>query len=152
MTHEEMLGLLAPARLPADMAVMGWRELCGLAGLGLLAALILFALLLPCLTRRPSRRARIRATRGQPGPERILSVARILGHLPEALRPAAYGAVPPPSDGQIERIALRSKSPRGARQSGVGQSGTAQIGTVQIDGGSGSAGHSGVGHSGGAAQ
>lgn len=122
MTHEDMLGLLAPARLPANMAVMGWRELCGLAGLGLLAALILFALLLPWLTRRPSRRARIRATRGQPGAERILSVARILGHLPEALRPAAYGAVPPPPDEQIERIARNTKSPRRTGQRGMRQS------------------------------
>ena len=116
MTHEEMLAALAPPRLPVDMAVMGWRELCGLAGLGLLAALILFALLLPWLTRRPSRRARIQATRGQPGAERILSIARILGHLPEALRPAAYGTVPPPSDAQIERIALAGASPRGKRR------------------------------------
>ncbi|RJE83347.1 hypothetical protein [Paracoccus onubensis] len=116
MTHEDMLAALAPPRLPADMAALGWRELCGLAGLGLLAALILFALLLPWLTRRPSRRVRIRATRGQPGAERILSIARILGHLPEALRPAAYGAAPPPSDEQIERIALAGANPRGKRR------------------------------------
>ena len=62
---------------------------------------------------RPSRRALIRATRGLPGPERILAVARILGHLPDALRAAAYGAAPPPDDGRIERVALRSRRKRG---------------------------------------
>lgn len=109
MTHEEMLVALAPPRLPADMAMPGWRELSGLAGLGLLAALILFVLLLPLLRRRPSRRSRIRATRGQPALLRILAIARILGHLPDGLRAAAYGATPPPPDDQIERIAQRSK-------------------------------------------
>lgn len=112
MTHEEMIAALAAPRLPADMAILSLREISGLAGLGLLAALILFALLLPWLTRRPSRRTRIRATRGQPATERILSVARILGYLPGPLRPAAYGAALPPADKEIERIALHSKRPR----------------------------------------
>lgn len=112
MTHEEMIAALAAPRLPPDMAMLGWREISGLAGLGLLAALILFALLLPWLTRHPSRRARIRATRGQPATERILAIARILGYLPARLRPAAYGETTPPGDADIERIALRSKRPR----------------------------------------
>lgn len=109
MTHEEMLAALAPPRLPADMAMLGWREALGLAGLGLLAALILYVLLSPWLARRPSRRARIRATRGLPAQERILAIARILGHLPARLRPAAYGEAPAPADAEIERIALRSR-------------------------------------------
>lgn len=109
MTHDEMLAALAPPRLPADMAAMGWREELGLLGLGLLAGLALFLALRPFLAHRPSRRSLIRATRGLPGQERILAIARILGHLPEPLRAAAYGAVPPPDDAGIERIAKRSR-------------------------------------------
>lgn len=112
MTHEEMLAALAPSRLPADMAILGWREALGLAGLGLLAALILLALLSPWLARRPSRRSRVRATRGLPAQERILAITRILGHLPKRLRPAAYGEAPSPADAEIERIALRSRGRR----------------------------------------
>ncbi|MAN56565.1 MAG: hypothetical protein ACU0DB_08805 [Paracoccus sp. (in: a-proteobacteria)] len=113
MTQDQLLAALAPPRLPAGMAVMDWREDLGLLGLGLLVGLALFLALRPCLDRRPSRRALIRATRGLPGPERILAVARILGHLPDALRAAAYGAAPPPDDGRIERVALRSRRKRG---------------------------------------
>lgn len=109
MTHEEMLAALAPSRLPVDMSILGWREVLGLTGFGLLAALILFALLSPWLARRPSRRSRIRETRRLPAQERILAIARILGHLPERLRPAAYGDAPAPTDAEIERIALRSR-------------------------------------------
>ncbi|MDP5306612.1 hypothetical protein [Paracoccus spongiarum] len=112
MTQAELLAALAPPRLPADLARIGWREGLALVSLGLLAAVILFALLAPMLARRPSRRARIRATRGLPVPDRLLAIARILGHLPATLRPAAYGAAPPPGDRQIERLALRSRRPR----------------------------------------
>lgn len=112
MTHEELLAALAPPRLPAEMTGLGAREALGLVGLGLLAALVVFALLSPLLARRPSRRGLIRATRGQPPQARLLAIARILGHLPARLRPAAYGAAPPPPDVQIERIALRSRKPR----------------------------------------
>ena len=39
----------------------------------------------------------------------LLAIARVLGHLPAALRPAAYGAAPPPSDRRIEAIARRAR-------------------------------------------
>lgn len=106
MTRDELLAALAPPRLPADMASLGPREALAMAALGLLAALAIWALLRPILRPGPSRRAAIRASRGLPAPERMLALARALGRLPEALRPAAYGAAPPPSDPEIERIAL----------------------------------------------
>ncbi|WP_295042205.1 hypothetical protein [uncultured Paracoccus sp.] len=107
MTRDDLLAQLSPPRLPLDMAVLGWRELLALGGVGLVAGLAVALLLRPLLARRPSRRALIRATRGQPPQDRILAVARILGHLPDALRPAAYGAAPAPDDAAIERAALR---------------------------------------------
>jgi len=61
--------------------------------------------------RRPSRRARIRATRGQLPQERALAVARILGHLPRELHATAYQKAPPLGQAEIERIALRARRP-----------------------------------------
>lgn len=109
MTHNQMLAALAPPRMPAEMAGLGVAEALALLGLGLLAGLALFALLAPLLARRPSRRMLIRATRAAPPAERLLAIARILGHLPASLRPAAYGAAPPPADTEIERAALRAR-------------------------------------------
>ncbi|MFC3570236.1 hypothetical protein [Paracoccus simplex] len=107
MTQDELIAVLAPSRLPATLLNPGWREFLALFGLGLLLALLLAALLSPLLVRRVSRRARIRATRGMPPQDRLLAIARILGRLPEPLRPAAYGAAPVPDEAEIERIALR---------------------------------------------
>ena len=42
----------------------------------------------------------------------LLAIARILGHLPEALRPAAYGAAPAPDEVTVERIANRQRRAR----------------------------------------
>lgn len=112
MTHDEMLAALAPPRLPADMASISASEMLALLGLGLLVGLLLAMLLRPLLTHQPSVRARIRATRGQAPQDRLLSVARILGHLPAALRPAAYGAAPPPAPDQVERLALSHRKAR----------------------------------------
>lgn len=109
MTHEELLDALAPPRLPPDMAMLSWAEMLALFGIGLLLGLVVWLLLGPILSHRPSRRARIRATRDLPPQERLLAIARILGHLPASLRPAAYGAVPPPASAEIERIARRSR-------------------------------------------
>ncbi len=109
MTRDELLAQLSPPRLPLDMAALGGREALALAGIGLLLGLLAALILRPLLARRPSRRARIRATRGMPPEARILAIARILGRLPDPLRPAAYGAVPAPDDAVIERIALRGR-------------------------------------------
>lgn len=109
MTRHELLARLAPSRLPSDMASLGWSDLLALVGLGLLAGTGAALLLRPVLARRPSRRAMIRATRGMAPPERLLAIARILGRLPEPLRPAAYGAAPAPDDDAIDRIALKGR-------------------------------------------
>lgn len=109
MTREDMIAALAPSRLPASMARLSWDEMLALIGMGLLAALVISVVLAPLLTRRRSVRARIRATRGMPPQTRLLAIARILGHLPELLRPAAYGAAPPPSETEVERIALKAR-------------------------------------------
>lgn len=107
MTRDELLAQLSPPRLPLEIAVLGWREILALVAIGLLAGWLIALVLRPLMTRRPSRRALIRATRGMPPEMRILAIARILGRLPEALRPAAYGAAPAPDDATLERIALR---------------------------------------------
>lgn len=111
MTHAEMLAALAPPRLPATMTALGLGEALALLGIGLLAGLAVFAVVAPLLARRPSRRMLIRATRATPAGERFLTIARILGHLPPALRPAAYGAAPVPTDAEIESAAIRARRP-----------------------------------------
>lgn len=105
MTPAELVAALSPSRLPGSGLGLDWREALALFGLGLLAGALLGWLLSPLLIRRHSVRARIRATRGLDGPERLLAIARILGRLPRALRPAAYGAAPVPGDAEIERLA-----------------------------------------------
>ena len=107
MTPEELLAQLAPPRLPAEIAALGWREILALAGLGLLMGLLVALVLRPLMTRKPSRRALIRATRGMPPQDRILAIARILGRLPDPLRAPAYGMAPAPDDAAIEGLALR---------------------------------------------
>lgn len=105
MTRAELIAALSPSRLPPSVQMLGWRDGLALFGLGLLAGVLLIWLISPLLTRRPSLRARIRDTRGLPGPERLLAIARILGRLPKSLRPAAYGAAPMPPEDQIEQLA-----------------------------------------------
>ncbi|MFC3167081.1 hypothetical protein [Paracoccus fontiphilus] len=107
MTRDELLAQLAPPRLPLEIAALGWPEILSLAAIGLLAGALAALVLRPLMARRPSRRALVRATRGMPPQDRILVIARILGRLPDALRPAAYGAAPAPDDATLERIALR---------------------------------------------
>lgn len=109
MTQAELIAALAPSRLPDSLLRPGWPEMLALFGLGLLAGLGLSLMLRPLLRLRLSQARRIRATRGQPAQERMLSIARILGRLPRGLRDAAYGTAPPPSDAQIERIARRDR-------------------------------------------
>lgn len=105
MTQAELIAALSPSRLPASMQMLGWRDGLALFGLGLLAGVAAVWLISPLLTRRRSVRARIRDTRGLPGQERLLAIARILGRLPASLRPAAYGAAPVPPDDRIEKLA-----------------------------------------------
>ncbi|QFQ89161.1 hypothetical protein F8A10_17415 [Paracoccus kondratievae] len=105
MTRAELIAALSPSRLPPSTLVLGWREAVALFGLGLLAGALLIWLLSPILTHRRSVRTRIRATRGLEPEERLLVIARILGRLPRALRPAAYGAAPMPPADEIERLA-----------------------------------------------
>jgi hypothetical protein len=109
MTQTELIAALPPGRLPPDLMGFGFTDVLMLFGAGLIVSAILSALLIPILTRRPSRKTLIRATRGLPPGERLLAIARILGHLPEKLRPAAYGSAPPPPSETIERIALNAR-------------------------------------------
>jgi len=109
VTPDELLAQLAPPRLPPEIGALGWREILALAGIGLLLGLLAALVLRPLTTRKPSRRALVRATRGMPPEVRILAIARILGRLPDPLRPAAYGAAPAPDDAAIERIALKGR-------------------------------------------
>lgn len=105
MTRDELIATLAPSRLPQTMLSLGWREALALIGLGLIAGAVLAWLIRPLLSRRPSLRARIRATRGMQPQERLLAIARIRGKLPKALRAPAYGAAPMPPDPELERLA-----------------------------------------------
>ncbi|MGZ3217141.1 hypothetical protein [Paracoccus sp. T5] len=113
MTHEEMLQQLAPARLPTGMAWLSLPELLALLGLGLAAGVLAAALILPFTrSRAPRNRLRLSQLRALPVPQRMLALARHLGHLPPPLHDAAYGAATPPSDERIERIARRARLTR----------------------------------------
>lgn len=108
MTHDQMLAALSPVRLPTALTALSWNETLALLSLGLIAGGVLGAALLP-LTRRRGPRARPDDPHALPVPERLLMLSRQLGHLPAALRAAAYGAAPPPSDSRIRAIARRAR-------------------------------------------
>lgn len=112
MTQAELIAALPPGRLPPDLMQLGTTDLLALFGMGLLLGCALAALLAPFLARKPSRRARILATRGLPPEERVLAIGRVLGRLPEPLRETAYGVGTPLADREIERIALRARGGR----------------------------------------
>jgi hypothetical protein len=112
MTQSDLIAALPPGRLPAELLELGPAELLALFGLGLVAAAVVAMAVQPFLERKPSLRARIRATRGLPAQERALAVARILGHLPPALHGTAYRNEPM-ADDAFERIALSAA--RGGR-------------------------------------
>jgi hypothetical protein len=111
MTQSELIAALPPGRLPSEMLSLGPTELLALFGLGLAAAALLVFAAQPFLAWRPSIRARIKATRGLPPQERALAVARLLGHLPPALRDTAYRGEPI-ADDAFDRIALSAKRSR----------------------------------------
>lgn len=108
MTHDEMMAALSPVRIPAGFGTLGMPEMAALVALGLIAGVLASVLILP-MSRRGGRRFRVRDLRPLPVPLRLLVLSRYLGHLPPALRGAAYGSEPPPTDRRIERIALRSR-------------------------------------------
>ncbi len=112
MTRADLIAALPDGRLPSELMALGATDLLLLFGVGLVLSALLSALAAPFLARRPSRRALIRATRSLPPEERLLAIARILGHLPKRLRPAAYGREAPPPSETIERIALKAKAPK----------------------------------------
>ncbi len=110
MTHDQLMQALSPVRLPTPMAILSTAEMAALLALGIIAGAGagLGGAALHAPPGGPPASARGGAA-GLPVPDRLLAIARLLGHLPAALRPAAYGAAPPPSDRRIEAIA------RGAR-------------------------------------
>jgi len=109
-THQALLEALSPVRLPVGMATLSWPEIVALLSLGLTLGVLAGLAVLPLTRRRAGRgRARLSDLRALPVPERLLAIARRLGRLPEALRPAAYGAAPPPPDRRIEAIARRAR-------------------------------------------
>ncbi len=110
MTHDQLIQALSPVRLPTPMAVLSPGEMAALLALGLIAGLVLALAVLPFTRRRAARqRLRVTALRGLSVPDRLLAIARLLGHLPVGLRPAAYGAAPPPPDRRIEAIVRRAR-------------------------------------------
>lgn len=111
MTQDELVAALPPGRLPPELIQIAPADLLLCFGLGLIVAALLLTLARPFLDRRPSLRARIRDTRGLPGPERLLAIARILGHLPDGLRQAAYRGTHLP-DAEVERAALKARPRR----------------------------------------
>lgn len=112
MTRADLIAALPDGRLPPELMTLGTADLLALFGAGLMISALLSALAAPFMARRPSRKALIRATRSLPPKERLLAIARILGHLPKRLRPAAYGREAPPPSETIERIALKAKTPK----------------------------------------
>ena len=107
MTQAELIAALPEGRLPPELMMLHFADLLALFGLGLILSAIGSLVFLPFLKRRASIKSLIRQTRGLPPEERLLAIARILGYLPEALRPAAYGLGPLPDDDLIEREALK---------------------------------------------
>ncbi|MBD8894075.1 hypothetical protein [Roseibium litorale] len=110
MTQADLIAALPEGRLPPELMTLHAADLLALFGLGLIFSAVMSLLFMPFLARRPSRKSMIRQTRGLPPEERLLAIARILGHLPEGLRPAAYGLEPLPGDDVIEREALKATS------------------------------------------
>ena len=110
MTQADLIAALPEGRLPPELMGLGPTDLLALFGAGLMVSALLSALAAPFLARRPlaqdpkSGRPAILPTE-----ERLLAIARIIGHLPDKLRSAAYGSEAPPSDETIERIALKSR-------------------------------------------
>ncbi|MBS7544126.1 hypothetical protein [Ancylobacter oerskovii] len=112
MTQAELIAALPAGRLPPDLMQAHAADFLLLFGAGLLLVALLSGLAMPFLERKPSRRARIRATRGLPPQERSLAIAHILGYLPEALRATAYGAAAPLDAAAIEKVALAARRAR----------------------------------------
>jgi len=129
MTQADLIAALPEGRLSPDLLAFRFSDLLALFGAGLIVSALVSLAIMPFVARRPSRKRRVRATRGLPPEERLLEIARILGHLPDELRPAAYGAEPPPSSEAIERIAFSAREPgsrdgmTGAPNSGTGDAG-----------------------------
>lgn len=110
MTHDEIMARLPPPRLPAEIASVSLSEMLAFVAFGMLLGLAAGLLLLPLTRRRSSsKRVRLSDLRALPVPERLLALARLLGHLPPSLRAAAYGAEPPPPDQVIERAVRRAR-------------------------------------------
>ncbi|MBD1547591.1 hypothetical protein [Roseibium aggregatum] len=112
MTQAELIAALPDGRLPPDLMTLGPSDLLLAFGVGLIVSALLSMLLAPFVRRRPSRKALIRATRGLPPEERLLAIAKIVGRLPEELRPAAYRRAALPDDRTVERIALKARPKR----------------------------------------
>lgn len=113
MTQAELITALPEGRLPPALMQLHAADFLLLFGAGLLLAALASVVVTPLLERRPSRRALIRATRALPPQERVLAIARILGHLPAELRATAYGVEPELDAATVERIALKAR--RGCR-------------------------------------
>lgn len=108
MTQDELIAALPDGRLPPELMTLYPADLLVIFGAGLILSALMSLMLRPFVARRPSRKSLIRATRSLPPEERLLAIARILGQLPEELRPAAYKTGPMPTDESIERAALKT--------------------------------------------
>ncbi|WP_417689149.1 hypothetical protein [Roseibium sp.] len=109
MTQAELIEALPAGRLPPELTTLHPADLLALFGLGLIVAALVSLSSMPFVKRRLSRKSLIRATLNLPPEERLLAIARVLGHLPDDLRPAAYGIGPMPTGEEMEQAALRKR-------------------------------------------
>lgn len=104
MTGFDVLRDLHPPRLPEDFAALVWPEVLAGFGLGLLLALVIFAIVRPVLTRRPAPKIgpHLLRLRALPPEECLLAQARLLsslgGALPAELHAALYAPTPPSAE------------------------------------------------------
>ncbi|WP_225029485.1 hypothetical protein [Xinfangfangia pollutisoli] len=114
MTPADLIAALHAPRLPEGFTALGWDDLLAAAGLGLVLAALVLALLGPILRPRPRRlrpAERIAATAALPPADRLLALARLLqdlgGQLPDDQRAALYAGLPG-DPARIEALILQA--------------------------------------------
>lgn len=130
MTVEELVSALHPPRLPVGTATLGPGALIAAFGLGLLVALVLFAIARPAFRARlkPARPSDLVAGLAALPPEaRPLAAARLFARLgaapPDSVTSRLYRPEAPPLDaealGEALRAAWAGAGPEARRGTGV---------------------------------